>query len=101
MTKGFNIGYHVTKLLQLRDFYRLKGARPDLQQLLFSSKDALATDPRDKIYGVLGLRDIGAPEINIVPDYELSACRVRYGHTSYPHGAGKQNSEANGLEKVD
>jgi hypothetical protein len=46
-----------------------------LAQALVWSKDSLATDPRDKIYGIVGLVSRGLG-VEIEPDYTKSLCAV-------------------------
>ena len=49
----------------------VNGERPSLLELMYSSRSNQSTDPRDKVYGLLGIAaDIEAHEID--PDYALS-----------------------------
>jgi hypothetical protein len=56
------------KLLQLRDFHHL-------HYLLHATTYFAATDPRDRIYALLGLGDLTCLQ-NIMPDYTLSKGEV-------------------------
>lgn len=63
--------YEVIKLDSLRESLRDRGSA-DEELLFIQSRSCDATDPRDRIFGLVGLADQEAREA-IVPDYTLSS----------------------------
>ena len=61
---------NLNKVIEIQAFQklRLEGGRPNLFRLLYFSRTALSTDPRDKIYGLLALMDDSLASL-IKPDY--------------------------------
>ena len=70
LRKGIN---ERMKLLMLKARYQEQ--QHDLLTLISASTSALATDPRDKIFALLGLIGRGAA-LQLEPDYTLSPCSV-------------------------
>lgn len=61
------------KLLMLKELYQARNH--DLSTLISASASTFATDPRDKIFALLGLIGHGHA-LRIEPDYTLSPCAV-------------------------
>lgn len=60
-----------------------KSIESRLMQFLETSKFCLAEDPRDKIFGILGVVGIEDPDAAIQPDYSLSVQEVYTGVAAY------------------
>lgn len=71
-TQFFRVLHHLTSILALRGLDIVSSPESSLTRLLVLSQGRKATDPRDKIYGLLGLTH----NPGIVPDYEKSVTKV-------------------------
>jgi hypothetical protein len=62
-------------LVDLREKSQSRGM--SLGSILTFTSQSASTDPRDKVFAILGLANHGAGN-EIVPDYTLSSCSVCY-----------------------
>jgi hypothetical protein len=75
-------------LFDLKKRYKFPGPGLDIGQAIKFAASSEATDPRDKVYGVLGLVGIHAHAEPLKVDYNLSPCEVYrkvVGHLHYQH----------------
>ncbi len=67
-------GQHMRRLFELKKRYKTQSYGLNIAEAIKFALNSEATDPRDKVYGVLGLvertRDV------VTPDYTLSPCQV-------------------------
>ncbi|KAJ4376470.1 hypothetical protein N0V83_001754 [Neocucurbitaria cava] len=75
----FHIIYRLISIIDLRRQYNASSPEFSLTHLLVRSQHQKATDPRDNIYGLLGLTH----NLGIVPDYEKSVSTVFYETTAF------------------
>lgn len=71
-------GYQAMALVQTHQFTKGEAGRFRLEQLLSKHRSCLSTDPRDKIYSLIGIANLDKPPLNdpqkaqsLVADYEL------------------------------
>jgi hypothetical protein len=64
------------RLFDLKKRYKFPGPGLDISQAIKFAAISHATDPRDKVYGVLGLVGIRAHTEPLKVDYSLSPCEV-------------------------
>ena len=75
-TRGEGSAYALPGILNYPSGFTPTSGGDSLLQLLYDNRNAMASDPRDKVFGVLGLMEDNSPYLSLI-DYELS-CEKAY-----------------------
>lgn len=69
-------GKQMRRLSHLKRRYKAQKRGLDLAEAIKFALSSEATDPQDKVYGVLGLVQMNSFIETVTPDYTLSPCEV-------------------------
>lgn len=75
LARGEGLDYDLPGILNYPSGFTPTSGGDSLLQLLYDNRNAFCTDPRDKVFGILGLMEDNSPYLRLI-DYHLSVQEV-------------------------